>query len=57
MEENTAKALDKAFNDMRRKIDFIAKSCEWQNTIISQMYSELQKDTDNGSEKCQDRDD
>lgn len=42
-----AKKLDKAFNDIRNKLDFVVESCEYQNACMERIMRLLDKDSDN----------
>lgn len=35
---NEYKKLDEAFNDLRVKVDYIARCCEWQNNVIEELF-------------------
>lgn len=57
MEENSSvKSLDEAFNDLRRKIDYIKESCRWQSELISTLLQKLQNDSCNGGKESENRD-
>lgn len=43
----SVKKIDVAFNDLRRKIDYIEESCRWQNAVMKKILQALGEETCN----------
>lgn len=37
--------IDAAFNDLRRKVDYIEESCRWQNAVMKKILQTLEEET------------
>lgn len=44
MSESVEK-IDAAFNDLRRKVDYIEESCRWQNAVMKKILQALEEET------------
>lgn len=53
----SAKKIDAAFNDLRRKVDYIEESCRWQNAAMKKILQMLQGEPDSSDQKSEDRND
>lgn len=51
--KSSAEQLDDVLNHMRSQLDFLCKSVEWQNKVLSELY----QNANNGSNKCEDAND
>lgn len=47
--------LDEAFNDLRRKVDYIVESCKWQNQCIAAILNKLNDNAAYGGRKSENR--
>lgn len=51
--KSSAEQLDDVLNHMRSQLDFLCKSAEWQNKVLSELY----QNANNGSNQCEDTND
>lgn len=50
--KSSAEQLDDVLNHMRSQLDFLCKSVEWQNKVLSELY----QNANNGSNQSEDTD-
>lgn len=50
--KSAAEQLDDVLNHMRSQLDFLCKSVEWQNKVLSELY----QNANNGSNQSEDSD-